>query len=82
VLARLNATPEARLARAATSREREYGAAFEAFFADATTDVRTRAFADSMRSMMTRYPDDLEAAAFTSLAIILAIHERAFRPTP
>src|SRR4030095_12456573 len=36
VLARLDATPEARLARAARPREREYGAAFEAFFADTT----------------------------------------------
>jgi len=78
VLARLNATPAARLARAATPREREYGAAFEAFFADTTPDVRTRAFADSMRSMTWRYPADLEVAAFTSLAIMLAIDQRAF----
>jgi tetratricopeptide (TPR) repeat protein len=78
VLARLKPTPEARLAKAATPRERAYGAAFEAFYADTTIEVRTRAFADSMRSLTTRYPDDLEAAAFTSLALMLAIDEDAF----
>jgi tetratricopeptide (TPR) repeat protein len=80
VLARLGLTPQARLARAATARERAYGAAIEAFFADTTTEVRTRVFADSMRSLTRRYPDDLEAAAFTALALMLAIDQHAFPP--
>ena len=80
VLARLEPTPQARLARAATPRERAYGAAIEAFFADTSMEVRARAFADSMRSLTSRYPDDLEAAAFTSLALIIAIGEDAYPP--
>jgi len=62
VLTRLGPTPQARLERAATPRERAYGAAIEAFFADTSMEVRARAFADSMRSLTSLYPDDLEAA--------------------
>jgi len=81
VLARLGPTPEARLARALTPRERGYGAAIEAFFADTSVAVRTRAFADSMRGLTTGYPDDLEAAAFGSLAFMMAIDEDAYPPS-
>ncbi len=80
VLARLGPTPQARLARAATPRERAYGAAIEAYFADTTLDVRARAFADSMRSLTTRDTADLEAAAFASLAIMIALDQDAFPP--
>src|SRR5438105_4989886 len=72
VLARLAPTPAARLALARTDRERAYGAAIEAFYADGSLDVRTKAFADSMRHLTARYPKDLEAAAFASLAIQIA----------
>jgi tetratricopeptide (TPR) repeat protein len=81
VLARLGPTPEARLARALTPRERGYGAAIEAFFADTSVAVRARAFADSMRGLTTGYPDDLEAAAFGSLAFMMAIDQDAYPPT-
>jgi len=80
VLARLGPTSEARLARTPTARERAYGAAFEAYFADTTLDGRARAFADSMRGLTTRYADDLEAAAFASLAIMIALDQDAFPP--
>ncbi|HEY7234419.1 MAG TPA: tetratricopeptide repeat protein [Gemmatimonadaceae bacterium] len=72
VLAKLGPTPAARLAEAKTDRERAYGAAIEAFYAETTLDVRSRAFADSMRHLTARYPKDLEAAAFASLAIQIA----------
>jgi tetratricopeptide (TPR) repeat protein len=78
VLARLGPTPEARLARAVTPRERGYGAAIEAFFADTSVPGRARAFADSMRGLTTRNPDDLEAAAFGSLALMMAIGEDTY----
>ena len=78
VLARLGATTDDRLARAATPRERAYGAAIESFYADTTPAIRARAFADSMRSVATRYPDDLEAAAFSSLATMIALDLDAF----
>jgi tetratricopeptide (TPR) repeat protein len=78
VLARLGPTPAQRLARAATAREREYGAAIEAFYADTTIEGRTRAFADSMRSLTSHYPADLEAAAFASLGLMMAIDQGAY----
>ena len=71
VLARLAATPEQRLARAADARERAYGAAIEAFFADGTEAERARAFADSMRSIARAYPDDEDAVAFAALAPLM-----------
>ena len=71
-LAKLDPTPSARLAKAKTDRERAYGAAIEAFYAETTLDVRSKAFADSMRHLTVRYPTDLEAAAFASLAIQMA----------
>ena len=71
-LARLAPTPASRLVRAKTPRELAYGAAIEAFFADTNESARAHAFADSMRSVAARYPKDLEAQAFASLAIMLA----------
>jgi len=73
VLRRLAPTPEARLARAATARERSYGAAIEAFFADTTEAVRARAFADSMTALAGRDSSDLEASAFAALGSLLAL---------
>jgi hypothetical protein len=81
ILSRLGATPEARLARASTPRERAFGAAIEAFFARASNAVRTRAFADSMTNVAARYPDDPEAAAFASLSLLMAVNDRGFTPT-
>ena len=71
-LAKLGPTPAARLAKAKTNRERAYGAAIEAFYAETTLDVRSKAFADSMRHLTVLYPTDLEVAAFASLAIQMA----------
>jgi tetratricopeptide (TPR) repeat protein len=71
-LARLAATPASRLVRAKTPRELAYGAAVEAFFADADESTRAHAFADSMRAVAAAYPKDFEAQAFASLAIMLA----------
>jgi tetratricopeptide (TPR) repeat protein len=79
-LARLAPTRDARLVRARTPRERDYGAAIEAFFADTTVEARSLAFADSMRSLTSRYADDLEAAAFASLALMLALDGDAYPP--
>ena len=70
-LERLGPNPEARLAQAGSTRERQYGAAIEAFFADTSVAERARAFADSMRKITAQYPDDVDAAAFTSLALLM-----------
>jgi len=68
VLARLGPTANERLAKAATPRERAYGAAVEAFFADADLATRLRGFADSMVVLARRDTTDREASAFASLA--------------
>lgn len=65
-------TRDARLAKAGTARERAYGAAVEALFADSDLPTRVRSFADSMRQVAATYPNDLDAAAFTSLALMFA----------
>jgi len=71
-LNRLASTRDARLAKAGTARERAYGAAVEALFADSDLPTRVRGFADAMRQVAVTYPDDLDAAAFTSLALMFA----------
>jgi len=68
VLARLAPTADQRLGKAATPRERAYGAAIEAFFADADLPTRLRGFADSMVALARRDSTDLEASVFASLA--------------
>ena len=68
VLARLAPTATERLGKAATPRERAYGAAVEAFFADADFATRLRGFADSMTALARRDTADLEASVFASLA--------------
>jgi len=68
VLARLAPTANERLGKAATPRERAYGAAVEAFFSDADLATRLRGFADSMVVLARRDTTDREASAFASLA--------------
>jgi tetratricopeptide (TPR) repeat protein len=71
-LARLGPTPAARLAKAPTPRERAFGAAFEALYAEGTLAQRTRAFADSMRRVAAADAGDHEAAVFAAIATMTA----------
>ena len=71
-LNRLAPSRDARLARAKTAREQAYGAAVEALFADGDLSMRVRGFAEAMRGVTAKYPDDIDAAAFTSLALMFA----------
>ena len=72
-LSRLGSTRDARLAKAGTPRERAYGAAVEALYAESDL-AGPRAWLcrcdASGRGACT--PDDLDAAAFTSLALMFA----------
>ncbi|MDP9204369.1 MAG: hypothetical protein M3P12_02795 [Gemmatimonadota bacterium] len=68
VLASLGSSSEARLARAKTARERAYGSAVEALFAQGAELDRARGFAEGMRRVTEAYPSDLEASAFAALA--------------
>jgi tetratricopeptide (TPR) repeat protein len=69
-LSRLGASREARIAKAPTPRERAYGAAVEALFVDGDETTRARGFADGMRQVVTSFPNDPEASAFASLALM------------
>jgi tetratricopeptide (TPR) repeat protein len=71
-LARLAPTPQARLRRTGSARERAYGAAVEAFFAEADLPTRVLAFADSMRRVAAAFPDDIDALGFTALSLMFA----------
>jgi tetratricopeptide (TPR) repeat protein len=70
-LARLAANSEGRLARAGDARERSFGSAVEALFAEGPQPDRVRGYAAGMRRHASSYPDDLEAAAFAAHAIML-----------
>ena len=67
-LNRLGPNANVRLARASDPRERAYGAAVEALFANAPEQERVRAFAERMQAVADAYPTDLEASAFAALA--------------
>lgn len=68
----LGPTPELRLAKANTARERAFGAAVEAFYVNASLTVRTRAYADSLAALAASDTTDLEAAAFASHGALMA----------
>jgi len=69
-LERLAPARAQRLAKAPTEREKMYLSAVEELYADGEKAERDRAYADAMRRLHERYPDDLDAAAFYGLAIL------------
>jgi tetratricopeptide (TPR) repeat protein len=79
-LNRLGPTAEARLAKAPTPRERDYLRAVEILYGEGDKASRDSAYAEAMRQLAERYPDDLEAASFYALALLgTAQGERDFR---
>ena len=74
VLARLGATPEARLAKAPTARERDYLHAVEILYGKGTKEERDFLFSDAMASIHQRYPDDVDATAFYALSLLGTAH--------
>ena len=73
-LERLAPTRDARLARAGTPRERAYGTAVEALQSEGDLPGRVRGFAEAMRQVSASYPDDPDAAAFTSLGLLFVTY--------
>ena len=69
VLARLAPTPEARLARARTERERLWLQAVERLFGDGTKSERDFAYAQAMAELSRRFPEDVDARAFHALSL-------------
>jgi tetratricopeptide (TPR) repeat protein len=75
VLQRLGPTPEARLAKAGTDREKDYLRAVEVLYGEGDKRKRDFAYADAMDSIRRKYPDDVEAAAFAALAFLGTSHD-------
>lgn len=69
-LAKLGATAAARLAKAPTPREKDWLGAVERLYGAGDTRARTAAYADAMKRLTDKYPDDLEAKSFYALALL------------
>ncbi|HEX3130833.1 MAG TPA: hypothetical protein VH394_26095, partial [Thermoanaerobaculia bacterium] len=69
-LERLGATPEARAAKAPTEKEKAWLAAVETLYGQGEKADRDRAYAEAMRRIHERWPDDLEASSFYALSLI------------
>ncbi len=80
VLRELAPDLQGRLAKAPTTREKDYLRAVEAlYFSEGDKRTRDFAFEEQMAALSARYPDDLDAAAFHALSILgLAHHGRDF----
>ena len=70
VLERYGASAQTRQSRAPTQREAAYLAALDVLYGEGTKTERDVAYMGAMERLMTMYPDDLEARAFYSLAIL------------
>jgi len=80
ILNRLAPTQEARIAKAATDREKDYLEAIEVLYGTGAKNDRDFAYADAMQKLHQKYPDDTDASAFYALALLGTAHEgRDFR---
>ena len=73
-LAKLAATPDARRAKAATEKEKDWLGAVEKLFGPGEKLARDLAYAESMRRMHDKYPADDEVTSFYALAILGTSH--------
>ncbi len=73
-LEKLAATPEERLAKAKTERERAYLQAVEILYGAGSKYERDFLYRDAMESLHGNYPTDVDAAAFHGLAILGTAH--------
>jgi len=69
-LARLGATPEQRLSRAPTARERDYLASVEQLYGVGDKPQRDANYSSALGALARRYPNDLDARALYALSII------------
>jgi tetratricopeptide (TPR) repeat protein len=75
VLLRLGTTPEARLAKAPTARERDYLRAVEILYGPGSKEDRDFRYSDAMAALHGRYPDDVDATAFYALSLLGTAHQ-------
>ena len=69
-LKRLANTSKGRVVKAPTVREKDYLRTVEILYGQGDKKTRHRAYAEAMRLLWEKYPDDLEAAAFYALALL------------
>ena len=70
VLAKLGATPEARLAKASTQREKDYFQTLDVLYGDGAKKDRDQRYAHAIEKLHEKYPQDVDAAAFYALALL------------
>jgi tetratricopeptide (TPR) repeat protein len=70
VLQRLGPTREARLAKAATERERGYLASVEALYGDGAKVERDASFSLALGELARKHPEDLDARSFYALSLL------------
>jgi tetratricopeptide (TPR) repeat protein len=69
-LAKLGSTPEKRIARGQTARERDYLASVEHLYGPGTKAERDAAYSAALGELSQRYPTDLDARALYSLSLL------------
>lgn len=74
-LDRLAPTPEARLAKAPTKKEKDLLQAVHILYGEGTKEERDYAYSDFMGRLHKKYPDDHEITSFYALSILGTCHE-------
>ncbi|HEY6926638.1 MAG TPA: hypothetical protein VI653_24345 [Steroidobacteraceae bacterium] len=69
-MTKLGATPEERVARGPTAREREYLSSLEKLYGSGDKAERDAAYCAALGDLSRRYPDDLDARALYALSLL------------
>jgi len=69
-MAKLGSTPEERIARGPTPRERDYLASLEKLYGPGDKAERDAAYSAALGDLSRRYPDDLDARALYALSLL------------
>lgn len=69
-LLKFGATPEDRIAKAQTAIEKDFIRSLDILYGEGTKADRDKAYADFLRNMFERYPDNHEVASFYALALL------------
>ncbi len=69
-MAKLGATPEERIARGRTPREREYLSSLEKLYGSGDKAQRDAAYSAALRDLSHRYPNDLDAKSLYALSLL------------
>ncbi|MFN2578115.1 MAG: hypothetical protein ABR607_10545 [Pyrinomonadaceae bacterium] len=70
ILNRLGNTPQARLAKGLTDREKLYLESVEVLFGEGTKDERDRRYESVLSELHRKFPDDVDATSFYALSIL------------